>query len=44
MAMEQRRPPEFILEVFADPNSIKDVVRGTAPGNLRLKGTLVESC
>ncbi|MCJ1247216.1 hypothetical protein MMC30_004430 [Trapelia coarctata] len=26
--MEQRRPPEYILEVFADPTSIKDVVRG----------------
>ena len=30
-AMDQRdarRPPEYILEVFADPTSIKDVVRG----------------
>ncbi|MCJ1394688.1 hypothetical protein MMC18_007568 [Xylographa bjoerkii] len=27
--MEQpRRPPEYILEVFADPTSIKDVVQG----------------
>ncbi|MCJ1481836.1 hypothetical protein MMC06_001995 [Schaereria dolodes] len=27
--MEQRRqPPEYILEVFADPTSVKDVVRG----------------
>lgn len=25
---ESRRPPEYILEVFADPTSIKDVVRG----------------
>ena len=25
---EARRPPEYILEVFADPTSIKDVVRG----------------
>jgi autophagy-related protein 101 len=28
--MEQRRPPEYILEVFADPTSVKDVVRGAA--------------
>lgn len=27
-AMEQRRPPEYIIEVFADPSSVKDVVRG----------------
>lgn len=27
-AMEQRRPPEYILEVFADPTSVKDVVKG----------------
>ncbi|KAI9746507.1 MAG: hypothetical protein M1818_000220 [Claussenomyces sp. TS43310] len=26
--MEQRRPPEYILEVFADPSSVKDVVKG----------------
>jgi autophagy-related protein 101 len=30
-AMEQRRPPEYIIEVFADPSSVKDVVRGTSP-------------
>jgi hypothetical protein len=28
LAMEQRRPPEYIIEVFADPSSVKDVVRG----------------
>lgn len=28
VAMEQRRPPEYIIEVFADPSSVKDVVRG----------------
>lgn len=28
--MEQRRPPEYILEVFADPTSVKDVVKGVA--------------
>ncbi|CAG8952045.1 hypothetical protein HYALB_00004445 [Hymenoscyphus albidus] len=27
-AMEQRKPPEYIIEVFADPSSVKDVVRG----------------
>lgn len=30
--MEQRRPlgpPEFILDVFADPSCVKDIVRGT---------------
>lgn len=29
--MEQRRPlgpPEFILEVFAEPTCVKDIVRG----------------
>jgi hypothetical protein len=29
--MEQRRPPEYIIEVFADPSSVKDVVRGISP-------------
>jgi hypothetical protein len=36
--MEQRRPPEYIIEVFADPSSVKDVVRGTVPPTLRRKG------
>jgi len=34
LAMDQRearRPPEYILEVFADPTCIKDVVRSTTP-------------
>jgi hypothetical protein len=31
LAMEQRRPPEYIIEVFADPSSVKDVVRGIFP-------------
>ncbi|KAI9671258.1 MAG: hypothetical protein M1829_004665 [Trizodia sp. TS-e1964] len=26
--MEQRRPPEYILEVFADPSSVKEIVKG----------------
>lgn len=26
--MEQRGAPEFILEAFADPNSVRDIVRG----------------
>lgn len=26
--MEQRDAPEFIIEAFADPNSVRDVVRG----------------
>ncbi|KAI9700384.1 MAG: hypothetical protein M1836_002399 [Candelina mexicana] len=26
--MEQRRPPEYILEVFADPTCVKDIVKG----------------
>ncbi|KAI9851417.1 MAG: hypothetical protein M1838_003768 [Thelocarpon superellum] len=26
--MEQRRPPEYILEVFADPTSVKDIIKG----------------
>lgn len=26
--METRRPPEYILEVFADPTCVKDVVKG----------------
>jgi len=35
--MEQRRPPEYIIEVFADPSSVKDVVRGTVPPTPRRK-------
>lgn len=33
MIMDQRRslgPPEFILEVFADPVCVKDIVRGAS--------------
>lgn len=26
--MDQRGAPEFILEAFADPNSVRDIVRG----------------
>ncbi|KAK2765967.1 hypothetical protein FQN54_007482 [Arachnomyces sp. PD_36] len=26
--MEPRKPPEYILEVFADPTSVKDIVKG----------------
>ncbi|KAL6713064.1 hypothetical protein ACLMJK_009185 [Lecanora helva] len=26
--MEQRKPPQYILEVFADPTCVKDIVRG----------------
>ncbi|KAF7907200.1 uncharacterized protein EAF01_004787 [Botrytis porri] len=26
--MDQRRPPEYIIEVFADPTSVKEVIRG----------------
>jgi len=26
--MDQRKPPEYILEVFADPTCVKDIVRG----------------
>jgi autophagy-related protein 101 len=29
MTMEQRRAPEYIIEVFASPESVKDVVRGS---------------
>lgn len=31
MNLDQRRsigPPEYILEVFADPTCVKDIVRG----------------
>lgn len=45
--MEQRRPPEYILEVFADPSSVKDVVKGmpsqiacSCDPRLRLPGIL----
>ena len=27
--MDQRRAPEYIIEVFASPESVKDVVRGS---------------
>lgn len=30
ITMEQQSP-EFILEAFADPNSVRDIVRGTRP-------------
>ncbi|KAL9128665.1 MAG: hypothetical protein Q9217_002693 [Psora testacea] len=26
--MEQRKPPEYLIEVFADPTCVKDIVRG----------------
>ncbi|CAD6439973.1 7a276fee-3830-484c-8464-967b71f1d0b8 [Sclerotinia trifoliorum] len=26
--MDQRRPPEYIIEVFADPSSVREVIRG----------------
>ncbi len=26
--MDQRRPPEYILEVFADPTYVKDIIKG----------------
>ncbi|KAI9766827.1 MAG: hypothetical protein M1840_006303 [Geoglossum simile] len=26
--MDQRRPPEYILEVFADPTCVRDIVKG----------------
>lgn len=26
--MDQQEPPEFILDVFADPRSVRDVVKG----------------
>ncbi|MCJ1459652.1 hypothetical protein MMC28_010031 [Mycoblastus sanguinarius] len=26
--MEQRKPPQYILDVFADPTCVKDIVRG----------------
>lgn len=27
--MEPRRTPEYVLEVFADPTCVKDIVKGT---------------
>ena len=35
--MEQRRSPEYILEVLADPTSVKDVVKG-------MYSALIRSC
>ena len=29
--MEPRQPPEYILEIFADPTHVKDIVKGTLP-------------
>jgi hypothetical protein len=26
--MDQQEPPEFILDVFTDPRSVRDVVKG----------------
>ena len=36
LAMEQRKPPEYILEIFADPACARDVVRGKNVEPLRL--------
>lgn len=35
-SMEQRRPPEYILEVFADPACVRDVVKGTCASDTTL--------
>jgi hypothetical protein len=32
-SMEQRPPQEFDLDVFADPASVKEVVKGTLDSN-----------
>ena len=40
--MEQRRPPEYIIEVFADPSSVKDVVRGIPTTPLSLDSEHVQ--
>ena len=32
--MESRRAPEYILEVFADPDSVKDIVKGALEHDL----------
>jgi hypothetical protein len=42
--MEQRRPPEYIIEVFADPSSVKDVVRGTVPPTPRRRERVELMC
>lgn len=26
--MEPRRPPEYILKIFADPTHVKDIIKG----------------
>ena len=37
LTMDQRRPPEYIIEVFASPESVKDVVRGLMRSLSRLR-------
>jgi hypothetical protein len=32
--MDQQEPPEFILDVFADPRSVHDVVKGKLSSHL----------
>jgi len=32
--MEQRAPPEYVLEVFADQTLVRDIVKGTRKGML----------
>lgn len=32
--MDQQEPPEFILDVFADPRSVHDVVKGKFSSHL----------
>ena len=36
IVMEQRRPPEYILEVFADPTCVKDIIKGAPVAASRL--------
>jgi autophagy-related protein 101 len=37
LTMDQRRPPEYIIEVFASSESVKDVVRGLMRSLSRLR-------
>ena len=40
-SMEQRKPPQYILEVFADPTCVKDIVRGMFIPIFRIPRSLI---
>jgi hypothetical protein len=44
LTMEPRRAPEYIIEVFADPSSVRDVVKGNCALRLRVSRRIGTPC